>query len=64
MPDYAAMYKKLFQSQTRAIQILQEAQQETEEMYISAPDSDIESLGTTEQAHNADVKNETDREDK
>lgn len=35
MPDYAEMYKKLFRSQTKAIQILQEAQQETEELYIS-----------------------------
>ena len=38
MPDYAAMYKRLFQSQTQAIEILQTAQQDTEEMYISAPD--------------------------
>ena len=35
MPDYAAMYKKLFNSQTQAIAILQEAQQATEEMFIS-----------------------------
>ena len=35
MPDYAEMYKKLFRSQTKAIQILQQAQQETEELYIS-----------------------------
>jgi len=38
MPDYAAMYKRLFNSQTTAIQILQEAQQDTEEMYIEAPE--------------------------
>ena len=44
MPDYAAMYKTLFQSQTKAISILQEAQQTTEEMYISAPDPDIRVL--------------------
>jgi len=37
MPDYEAMYKKLFNAQTNAIRILQKAQQDTEEMYISAP---------------------------
>jgi len=41
MPDYAAMYKRLFNSQTTAIQILQEAQQDTEEMYIEAPEPTI-----------------------
>ena len=44
MADYAAMYKKLFNSQTAAIRILQEGQQETEEMYISVPDPDIRVL--------------------
>ena len=34
MPDYKQMYTKLFQSQTQAISILQEAQRDTEEMYI------------------------------
>jgi len=41
MPDYAAMYKRLFNSQTTAIQILQEAQQDTENMYIEAPEPTI-----------------------
>jgi hypothetical protein len=44
MPDYAVMYRKLFQSQTRAIEILQKAQQDTEEMYLSAPEPDIRLL--------------------
>jgi len=44
MPDYAAMYKKLFQSQTKAIDILQEAQRDTEEMYISAPAPELRVL--------------------
>jgi len=44
MPDYAAMYKRLFNSQTTAIQILQEAQQDTEEMYIEAPEPSITAL--------------------
>jgi hypothetical protein len=34
----------LFQSQTQAIEILQAAQQDTEEMYISAPEPDIRVL--------------------
>jgi hypothetical protein len=41
MPDYATMYRKLFNSQTDAIEILQRAQRETEEMYISAPDPEL-----------------------
>lgn len=41
MPDYAEMYKKLFRSQTKAIQILQEAQRETEELYISDEGPDL-----------------------
>ena len=44
MADYAAMYKRLFQSQTDAIEILQKAQQDTEEMYISAPGPEIRAL--------------------
>lgn len=34
MPDYKKMYCKLFGAVTKAITILQEAQQETEEIYI------------------------------
>ena len=41
MADYAKMYARLFNAQTRAIEILQQAQQETEEMYISAPESTL-----------------------
>lgn len=44
MPDYMKMYKRLFHSQTQAIEILQKAQQDTEEMYISAPDPEIRVL--------------------
>ena len=36
MPDYKEMYFKLFRAQTKAIHILQAAQQETEKMYITA----------------------------
>jgi hypothetical protein len=41
MPDYAAMYRTLFNAQTDAITLLQQAQQTTEQMYIDAPDPDI-----------------------
>ena len=44
MPDFAAMYKKLFNSTTDAITILQEAQRETEEMFISAPEPELRVL--------------------
>jgi len=44
MPDYAAMYKKLFNSQKKAILILQEAQKATEEMYISMSDPELRVL--------------------
>lgn len=36
MPDYFAMYQCLFNPQTQAIEILQKAQQDTEELYINA----------------------------
>jgi hypothetical protein len=38
------MYRRLFNSQTDAIEILQRAQRETEEMYVSAPDPEIRVL--------------------
>jgi hypothetical protein len=46
MPDYKAMYVKLFQSQTKAIGILQDAKKETENMYIEAEPTDIHVLKT------------------
>lgn len=41
MPDYAKMYKRLFHAQTKAIEILQKAQQDAEEMYISSQENNI-----------------------
>lgn len=41
MPDYKEMYLTLFRSITKVITILQEAQQQTEEMYISEQPPDI-----------------------
>ena len=44
VPDYKEMYVKLFQSQTQAIGILQEAQKETEGMYMDSDPPDIRLL--------------------
>ena len=54
MPNYAAMYKVLFNSVSDAIEILQKAQQTTEEMYISTPDPDIWVLDTNKQVDDSD----------
>ena len=48
MPDYAAMYRRLFHSQTQVIEILKKAQQDTEEMHMSAPDPVIWVLDKTD----------------
>ena len=44
MPDYEKMYQTLFCSMTRAITIMQQAQQTTEEIYLSAEPPDIRIL--------------------
>ena len=51
MPDYAKMYHLLFNSQTDAIalqeqatEILKNAQQAAEEIYVSVPEPDIRVL--------------------
>jgi len=41
MADYKSMYTKLFNSVTDAIGILQNAQAETEEMFLSQKDTEI-----------------------
>ena len=41
MADYKKMYFKLFRATTKAIDILVEAQQECEEMYISAEEPEL-----------------------
>lgn len=46
MPDYAKMYRRLLIAQAKAIEILQEAQQDTEDMYISSPRDNITVLET------------------
>ncbi len=44
MPDYKNMYETLFGAATQAMMVLQQAQQQTEEMYISAEPPDIRAL--------------------
>lgn len=41
MADYREMYRLLFQAATRAIDILQKAQQETEELFIRSDPPDL-----------------------
>lgn len=42
MADFAKMYRKLFNSLTEAISILVQAQKETEEMYETALEPEIQ----------------------
>lgn len=41
MADYREMYRKLFQATTNAIDILQKAQQETEEPYMTSDQPEL-----------------------
>lgn len=41
MPDFKEMYLKLFRATEKAMRILEDAQQECEELYISAPEPEI-----------------------
>ena len=52
MPNYQEMYATLFRRVTTAINELQEAQQQTEEMYVSSepPDVRVFSKENTENA--------------
>jgi len=44
MPDFQAMYNKLFNAITDVIEILQDIQQSTEEIYISSKIPEIKIL--------------------
>lgn len=41
MPDYKEMYLTLFRATEKAINILIDAQQECEELYLSAPEAEL-----------------------
>ena len=63
MPDYKEMYVKLFQSQTRAINMLQEAQKETEGMYIDSDPPDFRLLPFTPKDNIMDSDDSTEDAD-
>ena len=46
MPDYKEMYLKLARETEKAIRILTDAQQECEELYLSAPEENVILLQT------------------
>ena len=54
MADYAEMYRVLFRAMTKVIDIMQEAQRATEEMYISVDDTIITLLPLTGGGDNED----------
>lgn len=57
MADYQKMYSILFQTVTKAMTLLQQAQQETEEMYISADESTLTILKGFEKKDNVEDEN-------
>jgi len=60
MPDYSAMYKRLFNAQVDAIRILQTAHQDTEERYVSSPDPKIRLL---DNSHPKDSENQNQEDE-
>ena len=48
MPDYKEMYLKMVRASEQAIRILVKAQRECEELYISAPEPELEVLDISE----------------
>ena len=50
MADHAKMYRHMFNATTDAISLLQKAQQEAEEMFVSAPPPDVRVLRPGETA--------------
>jgi len=69
MANYQEMYRQLFTAQTEAIEILQKAQQRTEEMFIDSPDPAVLILDTAiaeklEEGSSANTPPETKQEGK
>ena len=61
MPDYKKMYTTLFQSQTKAINILQQAHLEVEDMYIETDETPIQLLPKEQRKPPNDTKDYTSR---
>ncbi len=55
MPDYKAMYLKMFRASEEAVNLLISAQRECEELYISDPEAELKVLKFQE------AKPETDK---
>jgi len=53
MPDYKEMYLKLFRASEQAINLLIAAQQECEELYISAPQQEFQVIPLPQKAKRA-----------
>jgi len=56
MPDFKQMYTKLFQTQSQVIEILQQAQRDTEEMYIEAEPPSLTVFSQKDPKNNDDGK--------
>ena len=56
MPDYQIMYATLFRRVTSAINELQNAQRQTEEMYISSSPTSIKVIDEIKENETSDTK--------
>lgn len=66
MPDYKEMYLKMARATEKAMDILIEAQQEAEDLYLSAPDQNIILFTEKENSakqDNSEEKNQITEED-
>lgn len=55
MADYKEMYEKLFRAQVKAIHILQEVQQITEDMFVEAKEPIINLIVTSEDVEESTI---------
>ena len=60
MPDYAKMYRELFNAVTDAVEILQKAQIRTEELYMADENPVIQLLKPEPSEAEASPENESD----
>jgi hypothetical protein len=59
MADYKAMYAKLFNAVTDAINILQSAQVETEELFINQDEANTDMLKRPDNSNDSDSSENT-----
>lgn len=60
MPDYKEMYLKLFRATEEAVNLLIDAQQVCEELYISAPEPELKVVALPQQQGNQTKKDGSD----